>query len=106
MGKGSRRVLLLLLLLQIGMQTRADFYYFLQHKDQKAYRINTQTKYLDRYEGNRKWVPIKVILFDSSTLINIPKNINIQNIPSLNPDKVYFSANCTNQFYVLDLNKL
>ena len=106
MGLGIKRVLLLLLLLQIGMQTRADFYYFLQHKDQKAYRINTETKYLERYEGNRKWLPLKAILFDSSTIIKIPKNIIIENIPSLNPDKVYFSANCTNQFYVLDLKTM
>lgn len=106
MGLGIKRVLLLLLLLQIGMQTRADFYYFLQHKDQKAYRINTETKYLERYEGNRKWLPLKAVLFDSSILNNIPKNININNIPSLNSDKVYFSANCTNQFYVLDFKTM
>lgn len=85
MGLGIKRVLLLLLLLQIGMQTRANFYYFLQHKDQKAYRINTETKYLERYEGNRKWLPLKAVLFDSSILNNIPKNININNIPSLIP---------------------
>ena len=106
MGLGIKRVLLLLLLLQIGMQTRADFYYFLQHKDQKAYRINTETKYLERYEGNRKWLPLKAVLFDSSTFLKIPKNIIIENIPSLNPEKVYFSANCTNQFYVLDLKTM
>ena len=106
MGLGIKRVLLLLLLLQIGMQTRADFYYFLQHKDQKAYRINTETKYLERYEGNRKWLPLKAVLIDSSTFLKIPQNIIIENIPSLNPEKVYFSANCTNQFYVLDLKTM
>jgi hypothetical protein len=95
-----------MILLQIGLQTRANLYYFLQHKDQKAYRINTNSRYLERYEINGKWLPIKAILFDSSTLINIPKNIIFDNIPSLDPSKVYFSANCTHQFYVLDLKTM
>ena len=106
MGIIIKRLLVLVILLQIGLQTRADFYYFLQHKDQKAYRINTETKYLERYEGNRKWLPLKAVLFDSSTFLKIPKNIIIENIPSLNSEKVYFSANCTNQFYVLDLKNM
>lgn len=106
MGVIIKRLLILIILLQIGVQTRADLYYFLQHKDQKAYRINTNSGCLERYEINGKWLPIKAILFDSSTLINIPKNISIENIPSLDPSKVYFSANCTNQFYVLDLKTM
>ena len=106
MGLMFKRLVLFLILLQICAQTKADFYYFLQHKDQKAYRINTESKYLERYDGNKKWLPIKAILFDSSTIIQIPKNIIIENVPSLDPNKVYFSANCTNQFYVLDLKTM
>jgi len=106
MGLSIKRALLLVILLQIGVQTRADFYYFLQHKDQKAYRINTETKFLERYEGNGKWLALKAVLIPTSTLVNIPKNIIFENIPSLDPNKIYFNGNCTNQIYVLDLKTM
>ena len=54
MGLGIKRVLLLLLLLQIGMQTRADFYYFLKHKEKTAYRINSITWNLEKLQREAK----------------------------------------------------
>ena len=106
MGLYIKRALLLLLLLQIGMQTRADFYYFLQHNEKSAYRINTNSSNLEKFQKEGKWEIVKAVKFDSLTFISIPKNVVISQIPSLDSSKVYFIANCTNQFYLFDLKTM
>jgi len=106
MGLVIKRVLLLLLLLQIGMQTRADFYYFLHHKDKTAYRINSITWNLEKLQMEGKWLVLNRIKLDSATITSLPANIEINQISSDDANQVYFSANCTNQFYRLDLKSM
>ena len=55
MGLYIKRALLLLILLQIGLQTRADFYYFLQHNEKSAYRINSNSSNLEKFQKEGKW---------------------------------------------------
>jgi len=106
MGLYIKRALLLLLLLQIGMQTRADFYYFLHHKDKTAYRINSITWNLEKLQMEGKWLVLNRIKLDSATITSLPANIEINQISSDDANQVYFSANCTNQFYRLDLKSM
>ena len=103
MGLYIKRALLLLLLLQIGMQTRADFYYFLKHKEKTAYRINSITWNLEKLQREGNWIVLNRIKSDSATITSLPKNVEINHIPSEGSNIIYFSANCTNQFYRLDL---
>ncbi len=106
MGLYIKRALLLLLLLQIGMQTRADFYYFLNHKEKTAYRINSITWNLEKLKREGEWIVLNRIKLDSATTTSLAKNIEINQISSDVPNHVYFSANCTNQFYRLDLKSM
>ena len=103
MGLYIKRALLLLLLLHIGMQTRADFYYFLKHKEKTAYRINSITWNLEKLQREGNWIVLNRIKSDSATITSLPKNVEINHIPSEGSNIIYFSANCTNQFYRLDL---
>ena len=106
MGLYIKRAFLLLLLLHIGMQTRADFYYFLNHKEKTAYRINSITWNLEKLKREGEWLVLNRIKLDSATITSLPKNIEINQIPSEDSNIVYFSANCTNQFYRLDLKSM
>ncbi len=106
MGLYIKRAFLLLLLLQIGMQTRADFYYFLNHKEKTAYRINSITWNLEKLKREGEWIVLNRIKLDSATNTSLAKNIEINQISSDVPNHVYFSANCTNQFYRLDLKSM
>ena len=106
MGLLYRRCFLLFLLLTIVEQGRADFYYFLQHSNKSAYRINSLSRNLEKLQKEGSWGVIKAIKFDSLTLLGLPKNIIISQIPSLDSSKVYFIANCTNQFYLFDLKTM
>jgi len=106
MGLYIKRAFLLLLLLQIGMQTRADFYYFLNHKEKTAYRINSITWNLEKLKREGEWIVLNRIKLDSATTNSLAKNIEINQISSDVPNHVYFSANCTNQFYQLDLKSM
>jgi len=106
MGLFIKRAFLLLLLLPIGMQTRADFYYFLHHKDKTAYRINSITWNLEKLQMEGKWLVLNRIKLDSATITSLPANIEINQISSDDANQVYFSANCTNQFYRLDLKSM
>ena len=51
MGVYIKRAFLLVILLQIGLQTRADFYYFLHHKEKTAYRINSVNWNLEKLQS-------------------------------------------------------
>ncbi len=106
MGLYIKRAFLLLLLLHIGMQTRADFYYFLNHKEKTAYRINSITWNLEKLKREGEWIVLNRIKLDSATTTSLAKNIEINQISSDVPNHVYFSANCTNQFYRLDLKSM
>ncbi len=106
MGLYIKRALLLLILLQIGLQTRADFYYFLNHKEKTAYRINSITWNLEKLQREGKWIFLNRVKLDSATLTSLPKNVEINQVPSEDSNIVYFNANCTNQFYRLDLKSL
>ena len=106
MGLYIKRAFLLLLLLHIGMQTRADFYYFLNHKEKTAYRINSITWNLEKLKREGEWIVLNRINLDSATTTSLAKNIEINQISSDVPNHVYFSANCTNQFYRLDLKSM
>ena len=106
MGLYIKRAFLLLLLLHIGMQTRADFYYFLNHKEKTAYRINSITWNLEKLKREGEWIVLNRIKLDSATNTSLAKNIEINQISSDVPNHVYFSANCTNQFYRLDLKSM
>jgi hypothetical protein len=106
MGLLYRRCFLLFLLLTIVEQSRADFYYFLQHSNKSAYRINSLSRNLEKLQKEGSWGVIKAVKFDSLTLLGLPKNIIISQIPSLDSSKVYFIANCTNQFYLFDLKTM
>jgi hypothetical protein len=106
MGSYIKRAFLLIILLQIGLQTRADLYYFLNHKEKTAYRINSLTWNLEKLQTKGKWVVLNRISLDSATKTSLPKNIEINQIPSENPNQVYFNANCTNQFYRFDLKSM
>jgi hypothetical protein len=106
MGLYIKRAFLLLLLLQIGMQTRADFYYFLHHKEKTAYRINSITLNLEKLKREGEWIVLNQIKLDSATTASLAKNIEINHIPSEDPNIVYFSANCTNQFFRFDLKSM
>jgi hypothetical protein len=106
MGLYIKRAFLLVILLQIGLQTRADFYYFLHHKDKTAYRINSTTWNLEKLQREGKWLVLNRIKLDSATTTSLPVNIEINQIPSEDANQVYFSANCTNQFYRLDLKSM
>ena len=106
MGVYIKRAFLLVILLQIGLQTRADFYYFLHHKEKTAYRINSITWSLEQLQSEGKWVVLNRIKLDSATITSLPKNIEINQIPSEEPNIVYFSATCTNQFYRFDLKSM
>jgi len=103
MGLYIKRALLLMILLQIGLQSRADFYYFLHHKEKTAYRINSITWNLEKLQREGKWLVLNRIKLDSATTLSLAKNIEINHIPSEDPNIVYFSANCTNQFFRFDL---
>ena len=106
MGLYIKRAFILVILLQIGLQTRADFYYFLHHKDKIAYRINSTTWNLEKLQSEGKWVVLNRIKLDSATRTSLPVNIEINQIPSEDLNQVYFSANCTNQFYRFDLKSM
>ena len=106
MGLYIKRAFLLVILLQIGLQTRADFYYFLHHKEKTAYRINSTTWNLEKLQSEGKWVVLNRIKLDSATRTSLPVNIEINQIPSEDANQVYFSANCTNQFYRFDLKSM
>jgi hypothetical protein len=106
MGLYIKRAFLLVILLQIGLQTRADFYYFLHHKDKIANRINSTTWNLEKLQKEGKWLVLNPIKLDSATKTSLPINIEINQIPSEDVNQVYFSANCTNQFYRLDLKSM
>lgn len=106
MGLYIKRAFLLVILLQIGLQTRADFYYFLHHKDKTAYRINSVNWNLEKLQSEGKWVVLNRIKLDSATRTSLPVNIEINQIPSEDLNQVYFSANCTNQFYRFDLKSM
>ncbi len=106
MGVYIKRAFLLVILLQIGLQTRADFYYFLHHKEKTAYRINSTTWNLEKLQSEGKWVVLNRIKLDSATRTSLPVNIEINQIPSEDANQVYFSANCTNQFYRFDLKSM
>jgi len=104
MGVIFKRFCILIFLLLWVHQSRADFYYFFLHKEQKAYRINTITWNLERLKSDGKWLNLSPINFDSATFVSIPRNVQVSHVPSEDIHKVYFSVNCTNQFYVFDLN--
>ena len=106
MGVYIKRAFLLVILLQIGLQTRADFYYFLHHKEKTAYRINSVNWNLEKLQSEGKWVVLNRIKLDSATRTSLPVNIEINQIPFEDPNIVYFSANCTNQFYRFDLKSM
>ena len=106
MGLYIKRAFILVILLQIGLQTRADFYYFLHHKEKTAYRINSITWNLEKLQSVGNWVVLNRIKLDSATRTSLPVNIEINQIPSEDPNQVYFSANCTNQLYRLDLKSM
>ena len=106
MGVIFKRFCLLIFLLLIADQSRADFYYFLNHKEQKAYRINTITWNLEKLKSDGKWWNLSPVNFDSATFVSIPRNVEFNHVPSEDVNKVYFSANCTNQFYVFDLKTM
>ena len=106
MGVYIKRAFLLVILLQIGLQTRADFYYFLHHKEKTAYRINSTTWNLEKLQREGKWLVLNRIKLDSATITSLPVNIEINQIPSEDLNQVYFSANCTNQFYRFDLKSM
>ena len=106
MGVYIKRAFLLVILLQIGLQTRADFYYFLHYKDKTAYRINSVNWNLEKLQSEGKWVVLNRIKLDSATITSLPVNIEINQIPSEDLNQVYFSANCTNQFYRFDLKSM
>lgn len=106
MGLLNKRFILVFFLLHFAVDIKADFYYFLNHQDQKAYRINTVSKFLEKYNNQGKWLPMRPIQFDSSTLAGIPKNIEVNHIQSLEQNKFYFNADCTNQIFVLDLKTM
>ena len=106
MGLLNKRFILVFFLLHFAVDIRADFYYFLNHQDQKAYRINTVSKFLEKYNNQGKWLPMRPIQFDSSTLAGIPKNIEVNHIQSLEQNKFYFNTDCTNQIFVLDLKTM
>jgi len=106
MGLYIKRAFLLVILLQIGLQTRADFYYFLHHKEKTAYRINSTTWNLEKLQREGKWLVLNRIKLDSATITSLPVNIEINQIPSEDLNQVYFSANCTNQFYRFDLKSM
>jgi hypothetical protein len=106
MGLYIKRAFILVILLQIGLQTRADFYYFLHHKDKIAYRINSTTWNLEKLQSVGNWVVLNRIKLDSATRTSLPINIEINQISSEDTNQVYFSANCTNQFYRLDLKSM
>lgn len=103
MGLLNKRFILFFFLLHFVVDIRADFHYFLNHQDQKAYRINTVSKFLEKYNNQGKWLPMRLIQFDSSTSAGFPKNIEVNHIQSLDQNKFYFNADCTNQIFVLDL---
>ena len=106
MGVYIKRAFLLVILLQIGLQTRADFYYFLDHKEKMAYRINSITWNLEKLQKEGKWFVLNRIKLDSATRTSLPVNVEINQIPSEDANQVYFSANCTNQLYRLDLKSM
>ena len=106
MGLYIKRAFILVILLQIGLQTRADFYYFLHHKEKTAYRINSVNWILEKLQSEGKWVVLNRIKLDSATITSLPVNIEINQIPSEDLNQVYFSANCTNQFYRFDLKSM
>jgi len=106
MGVYIKRAFLLVILLQIGLQTRADFYYFLHHKEKTAYRINSTTWNLEKLQREGKWLVLNRIKLDSATITSLAVNIEINQIPSEDLNQVYFSANCTNQFYRFDLKSM
>jgi len=106
MGLYIKRAFLLVILLQIGLQTRADFYYFLHHKEKTAYRINSITWNLEKLQRVGNWVVLNRIKLDSATRTSLPVNVEINQIPSEDANQVYFSANCTNQLYRLDLKSM
>ena len=106
MGVYIKRAFLLVILLQIGLQTRADFHYFLHHKEKTAYRINSTTWNLEKLQREGKWLVLNRIKLDSATITSLPVNIEINQIPSEDLNQVYFSANCTNQFYRFDLKSM
>ena len=106
MGLYIKRAFILVVLLQIGLQTRADFYYFLHHKEKTAYRINSITWNLEKLQRVGNWVVLNRIKLDSATRTSLPVNVEINQIPSEDANQVYFSANCTNQLYRLDLKSM
>ena len=106
MGLYIKRAFILVILLQIGLQTRADFYYFLHHKEKTAYRINSITWNLEKLQSVGNWVVLNRIKLDSATRTSLPVNVEINQIPSEDANQVYFSANCTNQLYRLDLKSM